>query len=151
VNAANHLREAFNCGSCHSIYEQAAADFRDQTPGDWVSQCKELRESLGAWQIFNASSAVRYKWWPNVVSVYGAAVFAKGSRELGIDWRVDNGRARLMRLGFQETEYHWKSIPPLPSRQRLRDSQMKPQWVAPSLFVARRRDELCGGPLRTCS
>lgn len=114
VDAVNRLRDAFNSGSCRSIYEQATTSFRAQPPGGWMSQCRELRETLGSWQTFSATSAVRCGTGASgvIVCVGGAARFAKGIREVDVASLLDNGRTQLMWISLRENQGTWVQMPP---------------------------------------
>jgi hypothetical protein len=118
ADAVNRLRDAFNSGSCQFIYEQAGALFRAQPLGGWMSQCRELRETLGSWQTFSASSARRCGGGPSevVVCVRGTAGFVKGTKEVDVAWVLDNERTQLMWISLRQNEGTWVQMPP--SRQR---------------------------------
>ena len=115
VDAVNGLRDAFNNGSCQSIYEQAAASFRTQSLPQWMSQCRELNEKLGSWQSFGVSRAVRYGGRRSDVVVYvgGVARFAKESTELKVAWLLKNGHTQLMRISLRQNQGTWVQIPPM--------------------------------------
>jgi hypothetical protein len=114
LDAVNGLRDAFNKGSCLSIYEQAAAHFRTQSLEEWMSQCKELEENLGSFQSFSASSVGRCSGGPPPIMVClgGAARFAKGIKEVHVAWLLDNGRTQLMWIALKQNQGTWMQIPP---------------------------------------
>jgi hypothetical protein len=114
VDAVDGLRDAFNSGSCQSIYDLAAAHFRTQSLEEWISQCRELNENLGSWQTFSASSAQKCGGGPSAVilCVRGSARFAKGIKEVDVAWLLDNGRAKLMWISLRRSQGTWVQIPP---------------------------------------
>ena len=118
IEAVNKLREVFNNGGCQSIYNGAAQSFRSQPREHWLSQCEQLRESLGPWRSFNAQSTIRCGAPEAVVCVDGSSVFAKGNRSMEVAWQWDGGQAQLLWLDLLDGN-HRVLIPPLPGRQYL--------------------------------
>jgi hypothetical protein len=114
VDAVNGLRDAFNSGACQSIYEQAAAHFRTQSLQEWMSQCKDLKETLGSWQSFSAHLAERCGGGPSVVIVCagGNARFAKRIAQVDVAWLLDKGRTQLMWISLKKGQGAWVVIPP---------------------------------------
>jgi hypothetical protein len=115
VDAVNRLRDAFNTGSCQSIYQQATAFFRAEPLGEWMGHCRELKETLGSWQSFSASTAVRCGGGPSeiIVCVGGAAGFAKDNTKVDVAWRLDDGRTQLMWITLMPSHGARVQIPPM--------------------------------------
>jgi hypothetical protein len=128
IGAVSSLRDAFNNGSCQSIYEQAAAFFRRQSLQEWMSQCRELKERLGPWQSLSASSAVRCGGGPSEVLVCtgGAAGFAKDNAKVDVAWLLDNGRTQLMWITLTPSNGAGVQIPPMHSPGRFWDPPPPP-------------------------
>ena len=118
IDAVNNLRALFNNGGCLAIYTRAAQSFRSQPREDWLSQCEQLRESLGPWQSFNAQSTIRCGAPEPIVCVDGSSVFARGGRGMEVAWQLNGGQAQLLWLDLVDGNYR-VLIPPLPSRQYL--------------------------------
>jgi hypothetical protein len=112
ANALNKLRVVFSAGACQSIYDDASQYFRSQTEVDWLYQCNQLRDSLGAWQGFQIRSTTTYGAPKQFVLVEGSAAFAKASRHFGATWLPDTAGARLYSLSLEE-DGKWKQIPPV--------------------------------------
>ena len=114
VDAVIRLRDAFNNGSCQSIYEGAAAFFRAQSLQEWMSQCNDLKETLGSWRTFGASSVVRCGEGPSmfIVCVGGNAGFAKKIAQVDVAWLLDNGRTQLAWISLKQNQGAWVQMPP---------------------------------------
>jgi hypothetical protein len=131
IEAVNNLRALFNNGGCLAIYTRAAQSFRSQPQEDWLSQCEQLRESLGPWQSFNAQSTIRCGAPEPIVCVDGSSVFARGGRRMEVAWQLNGGQAQLLWLDLLDGN-HRVLIPPLPSRQYLDSPPRNHKSVRPS-------------------
>ncbi|MFZ0704423.1 MAG: hypothetical protein WAM71_02385 [Candidatus Korobacteraceae bacterium] len=98
IEQVNDLREAFNKGSCKSIYAEADPAFRTQSEESWASQCVELRHQLGNWKSFHQGQPDEKSSDSRFHLVIGEAMFTNGNYHLETYWNVSGSRSRLCYL-----------------------------------------------------
>jgi hypothetical protein len=113
VDAANHLREVFNHGTCQQIYTDASAYFRSQDSLKWGRECELLKKKIGSWRAFDNPDAQRCARPEVVVCI--------GQTDIDIAFLLTNTGPQLYWIAVREDERHWKQIPPRPFLYRLMD------------------------------
>lgn len=100
VDAVERMREAFNRGECASIYDEASEPFRRlEARQDWLTDCEQIRGTLGVWRSLRTRSASARQGFE--AHVDGTAVSAGGECRLQTTWTLENGHVRLFSLCLQ--------------------------------------------------
>jgi hypothetical protein len=123
----NHLKDQLSRGSCESIYREAAAAFRAQTSENWLGDCTQIEDELGAWKDFQIEYDEGIGDRDLIVLVFGPAVFEKGSLQVEANFMLNSKGARLSMLGFRKENRDWLMAPPRPNSRpdRLIDPPLK--------------------------
>jgi hypothetical protein len=112
TQSTDQLRAAFNQGACQDIYDRADAVFRlAQDPEAWMTQCEQMRKTLGAWQRFEPQLRGKFGI-PLTVVASGPAVFGAGDYRVVATWHLNSGRAQLFSLFLKGGGFQMRIPPP---------------------------------------
>src|SRR5215471_3611178 len=94
TQAAGELRYKFNNAACSAIFNDAGELFQKlQRQEDWMADCAELRNALGAWQDFSPHQATRFGQ-DRIFTMRGRASFEKAAREVELCWLLQSGKLK---------------------------------------------------------
>jgi hypothetical protein len=123
--AVENLRHLLNNGDCQAVYDQMFESSRPQSVGDWLADCRQIREKFGPWTAFyDRQAATSSVDDGRLIDVDGLAAFGGGGGFAVTGWIWSAGQLRLAYLSLQNGS-EVVSYPDQASRNKYQDPRME--------------------------